>query len=85
MSIDVYRRYVSEALDKAVQESGGKYSLRTLSDGTGVLYMVFSPDITEDLEEQEIIVNFQRDAPRPRFIQLELPFVEGDDDDSDSE
>lgn len=85
MSIDVYRRYISDALDKAVQESGGKYSSRTLSDGTGVFYMVFDPNVTEELEEQEIIVNFQRDTPRPRFIQLELPFVEGDDDDSDSE
>jgi hypothetical protein len=47
--------------------------------------MVRSPDVTEEEEDQEIIINFVREVDRPRFIQLELPFVEGENDDSDSE
>jgi hypothetical protein len=85
MSISIYRRHISAALDKASQETGWKHSTRVLQDGTGVFSMVRSPDVTEEEEDQEIIINFTREVDRPRFIQLELPFVEGENDDSDSE
>lgn len=85
MSIDVFRRYVSEALDRAVKEAGGTLSVREFPDGSGHLYMVSTKDITDGDEEQELIVNFEKEYTRPRYVQLELPFDEEDEDVSDSE
>jgi len=85
MSIEIYRRHIASALTHAAEETGWKFSSRELWGSDGVLFMISGTDVPETLEEQEIIINFQRETDRPRFIQLELPFEEGEEDASDSE
>lgn len=85
MSIEIYRRHIASALALAAAETGWKFTSRDLWGNDGVLFMVSGADVPETLEEQEIIVNFQKETDRPRFIQLELPFEEEEDDAPDSE